>query len=117
MKVKLYGYKNCDTCRKASKFLKEKNISFEEIDITTTAPSPAELKSMLEHYEGQVRKLFNTSGVAYKEQQLSVSLPTMPLDKALKLLAGNGRLVKRPFLLIEFLSDRNNQMERIFRSL
>ncbi len=101
MNVKVYAYKNCETCRKALKFLATKNIAYEEIDITTKAPTIKELQSMLEHYNGLVRKLFNTSGVAYKEQQLSGSLPTMSLEKALKLLAGNVRLVKRPFLLID----------------
>lgn len=101
MSVKIYGYKNCDTCRKSLRFLKAKNISYEEIDITTTAPSSTELKKMLDHYDGQIKKLFNTSGQVYKEQGLSESLPTMSTDKALKLLASNGRLVKRPFLLVD----------------
>ena len=35
-------------------------------DSTTTAPSAAELKQMLAEYQGDIKKLFNTSGQAYR---------------------------------------------------
>ncbi len=97
-KWKIYEYGGCSTCKKALKFLDGKKISYEKIDITTQAPTPAELKTMLGHVK-ELKKLFNTSGLVYKEMKLSQKLPGMSEKEAMSLLASNGRLVKRPFVL------------------
>ena len=99
MKKTLYIYKNCSTCNKAVNFLKEKSYSFIEKEITTTPPSIPELERMLKHVNGEVKKLFNTSGILYRELSLSEKLKTMTILQALELLTRNGMLVKRPFLL------------------
>ncbi len=54
---------------------------------------------MLAYQNDNVRKLFNTSGLLYKEMQLKEKLPDLSLDEALALLHQHGMLVKRPFLL------------------
>jgi arsenate reductase len=54
---------------------------------------------MLAAQGGELRKLFNTSGLDYRAQGLGEKLPSMTEAAALALLAGNGNLVKRPFLL------------------
>lgn len=95
---KVYEYSGCSTCKKALKFLDARKIPYEKHDITSIPPSPAELKAMLKHVK-DVRKLFNTSGLVYKELRLSEKLPGMSEKEALDLLAHNGRLVKRPFVL------------------
>lgn len=96
--MKLYQYPNCSTCRKAIKFLGEKNIDVELIDITLNPPSIEELRQML-NAQGDRKKLFNTSGVQYRELDMKTKLPTMADDEALALLSDNGKLIKRPFLL------------------
>ena len=101
MKVKVYGYSGCSTCRKAEKWLEKKGVAAESVDITAKAPSLKELQAMLAVYGGQVKKLFNTSGQVYREQKLGEKLPDMSEKEALALLAGNGRLVKRPFLIVD----------------
>jgi arsenate reductase len=95
----VYTHANCDTCRKAVKWLRAEGIPFVEKPIRETPPSVAELKAMLAAQGGELRKLFNTSGVDYRAQGLGEKLPTMTEAAALKLLAGSGNLVKRPFLL------------------
>lgn len=100
-KPKAYIYLKCGTCRKALTFLKTHKVEVEEIPIRETPPSLAELKSMLAAYDGNIRKLFNTSGLDYKALGLSAKLPAMSESDALKLLAGNGNLIKRPFLIGE----------------
>ena len=102
--MKLYQYPKCSTCRKATKFLTEKGIEFESIDITQQPPLKDELSAMLASYDGELRKLFNTSGVQYRELKMKDKLPSMSVDQAIELLASNGKLIKRPFLL-----DQNNR--------
>lgn len=97
--MKLYQYPKCSTCRKAIKFLNERGIEFESIDITEQPPTTAELELMLNSYSGDIRKLFNTSGVQYRELKIKDQIATMQADDAILLLSGNGKLIKRPFLL------------------
>lgn len=97
--LKVYAYAGCDTCRKALKFLKARGVSHEVIPIREQPPTPAELRRMLAAQGGDVRRLFNTSGQDYKALGLSQKLPGMTAEAALALLAGNGNLVKRPFVL------------------
>ena len=97
----LYTYDNCDTCRRAVKWLHAHGIDFDEKPIRETPPSPAELRAMLSRLGGRValRKLFNTSGVEYRKLKIGELLPTLSEAESLALLAGNGSLVKRPFVL------------------
>lgn len=97
--LKLYTLSTCDTCRRAVKWLRAKNHPFEEIAIRETPPSAAELRTMLAAYDGDLRKLFNTSGRDYREQGIGPKLPTLTPAAAITLLAANGNLVKRPFAI------------------
>ncbi len=97
--LKIYTLANCDTCRAATKWLRAQGLAFEERAIRETPPSVAELRTMLAAHKGEIRKLFNTAGRDYREQKLGEKLPEMTEAAALALLAGNGNLVKRPFLV------------------
>lgn len=97
--VKIYEYKNCDTCRKALKYLDARGIAYEKIPIRERPPAPAELKRMLGYVGGDLKKLFNISGGDYKALGLKDKLSQMTEQEALALLASNGNLVKRPFVL------------------
>ena len=97
--MKLYQYPNCSTCRKAVKYLNQHEITFESIDITKQPPSKDELQQMLDSYDGDIRKLFNTSGVQYRELKIKDRISDMSAQEAIDLLSGNGKLIKRPFLL------------------
>ncbi|MGZ3698386.1 MAG: arsenate reductase family protein [Bdellovibrionota bacterium] len=98
--LKVYEYEKCSTCRKALKFLDQKKVRYEKIAIVDHPPTLAELKKMLA-IVGDLRKLFNTSGLVYRELKLGEKLPGMSEAQALKLLSENGKLVKRPFALGE----------------
>ena len=99
MPHKIYQYPKCSTCRKALKWLDSQDVSYDTIDITEHPPTKAELKKMLGHYDGDLRRLFNTSGVQYRELKMKDKLPTMSAAEAIDLLSKNGKLIKRPFLL------------------
>src|SRR3989442_938892 len=96
--LKIYTLANCETCRKAVKWLRAHKVAFEERAIRETPPTAAELRAALAAYDGEMRKLFNTAGRDYREQRVGEKLPGMSGAAALALLAGNGNLVKRPFL-------------------
>ena len=95
----LYTLANCDTCRRAVKWLRASQLAFVEKPIRETPPGLAELQTMLAAQGGELRRLFNTSGRDYRELKLGDKLPGLSVSVALTLLAGNGNLVKRPFLL------------------
>ena len=97
--IKVYAYAGCSTCRNALKFLKDRRVAHEVVAIRETPPSKAELKRMLTACDGQVRRLFNSSGQDYRALGLGAKLDSMSVDEALTLLSGSGNLVKRPFAL------------------
>jgi arsenate reductase len=100
MSVKIYEYDGCSTCRKALKFLDARGVAYRRAPIVETPPTVAELKAML-GFAGDLRRLFNTSGVLYREMGVGEKLKTMSESQALALLAKHGKLVKRPFVLLK----------------
>lgn len=99
MAIKVYSYSGCGTCRKALKWLDARKAAYTLMAIRETPPTSSELKKMLAVYGGEVRKLFNTSGLDYKALNMKDKLPKLSPDEALALLSKNGNLVKRPFVL------------------
>jgi arsenate reductase (glutaredoxin) len=97
----LYIHTKCSTCQKALRFLEDKKITMTIKDIVKEPPSRKELEKMLGFHNGNIGKLFNTSGMLYREMQLSTKLKEMALPEILTLLSQHGMLVKRPFLLGE----------------
>lgn len=99
MKVKVYEYSKCSTCRKALKFLDAQKIAYATVPIVDQPPTTDELSAMLKFVGGDLKRLFNTSGEVYRELKISEKLKSMSLEEALKLLSRHGKLVKRPFVL------------------
>lgn len=117
MRVKVYEYEGCSTCRKALKFLDARGVAYEAVPIVETPPSKAELKAMLA-FAGDLRRLFNTSGVLYREMGVGKKLETLSEDDALALLAEHGKLVKRPFALLKdrgLLGFKEDEWKAAFR--
>ena len=97
----IWKYNRCGSCRKAIKFLDDNNIEYTGKEILETAPSVEELQKMLGFLNGDLKKLFNTSGVKYREGNYKDKIKTMSVDEAIKALSEDGALVKRPFVLAE----------------
>jgi len=110
----LYTYAKCSTCRAATAYLRRRGVPFAEKPIREQPPTLRELRAMLVQL-GEVRKLFNTSGRDYRALGLGATLPTLSPAQALTLLAGNGNLIKRPFVplpgggLVGFKQDEWDQ--------
>jgi len=78
--------------------LADKGIEFEAIEVRDTPPSIDDLKLALSHV-GEVKKLFNSSGVDYRALGMKDKLPTLSEAQALQVLSENGNLVKRPLVI------------------
>ena len=95
----VYTYNKCSTCRRAVAWLRERGVEFDERPIRETPPTENELRIVLSVYDGNLRRLFNTSGQDYRKLGLKERLPSIDEAEAIRLLSENGNLVRRPFML------------------
>ena len=94
--MKLFSYSSCSTCRRAIKWLKNNDITFELIDLLKSPPSKEMLISASELY-GDRKYLLNTSGVVYRSIG-SENVKRMSDNEVIDKLCREPRLIKRPFL-------------------
>ena len=97
--IKVYCYSKCSTCKKALKWLDDKGAEYELIDIKENNPSETELREYHAKSGLPLKRFFNTSGMIYRDMELSKKLPSMSDDEQFALLASDGLLVKRPLLV------------------
>ena len=95
----LICYPKCTTCQRAQKYLDDNNIKYEYRHIKDNNPTKEELKLWHKLSNLPLKKLFNTSGLLYKELDLKNKLDHMSDEEKYDLLASNGMLVKRPILI------------------
>ena len=94
-------YPPCSTCKKAKKWLDDHGVAYTARHIKEENPSYEELKQWYEASGLPLKKFFNTSGLQYRALELKDKLPTMSEEEQLQLLATDGMLVKRPFVVME----------------
>jgi len=99
--MKVFCYSKCTTCKKALKWLDENKIKYELIDIKEDHPDEKTLKLLHKKSGLPLRRFFNTSGLIYREMELSKKLPQMSEEEMFKLLASDGMIVKRPLLVAD----------------
>ncbi len=95
------NYPKCSTCKNAKKYLIENNIDFVDRDIKENNPTKKELKEWIIKYNLDIKKLFNTSGILYRELNLKDKLKEMNIDEKIAILSSNGMLVKRPLFITD----------------
>ncbi len=96
-------YPPCSTCKKAQSWLEEKGISFDYRHIKEQNPTVEELTLWHSRSGLPLKRFFNTSGQRYRELNLKEKLETMSEEEQLRLLSGDGMLVKRPLLVDDSL--------------
>ncbi len=99
MKALFICYDRCSTCKKAEKWLLDNNIEFEKRSIVEDNPTCAELEGWMTLGGLPIRRLFNTSGIKYRELKLKDRVATESQEDLLELLSTDGMLVKRPLLI------------------
>ncbi len=97
--ITVYCYNKCSTCKKALQWLDAHSVEYTLVDIKTEYPDEATLRRLHAISGLPLKRFFNTSGIQYRELELSKKLPAMPEDEQFHLLASDGMLVKRPLLI------------------
>ena len=84
--LKVYCYSKCSTCKKALKWLDENKIKHEVVDIKANHPDEEMLRKYYAMSGLTLKRFFNTSGMQYRELELSKKLPDMSEDEQFRLL-------------------------------
>ncbi len=92
-------YSKCSTCKRAKNFLDNNKIKYNDRPIKENTPTIKEITNWISKYNIDINKIFNTSGLLYRELNLKDKLPTMDVNEKIKLLSSNGMLIKRPLLI------------------
>ena len=91
--IKLYGIKNCDTVKKARRWLEDSSIKYEFNDFRQDGLDKKQLSGWIETlgWEVIVNKRSTTwRNLTDKEKEITSNI------QAIKLLAANPTLIKRP---------------------
>lgn len=112
--IQVYGIKNCDSVKKAIKFLKAKGLDYNLNDFKTDTVSCDKVEPWLQ--KSDIKTLFNTRGTTYR----TLKLKEMNLDDTQKAqwLCKENMLIKRP--VIEYndtviVGFNENQYKEIFQ--
>ncbi len=97
--MKIYQYEKCETCKKALRWLKDRNIEFISLPIREKTPTKKEFLQMIKSHDGQLKKLFNTSSKDYRDPDIKNKIPDLSQEQIISLLQERGNLIKRPFVV------------------
>lgn len=92
-------YSKCSTCKRAKNFLDSNGLSYIDRSVKEKNPTVKELTNWVNDYDIPIKKLFNTSGLKYRELNLKNTLNSMSDEEKIKILSSDGMLVKRPLLI------------------
>lgn len=95
----ILSYSGCSTCKRALKWLAAKGVEADVRAIVEQPPTKAELDQWIVKSGKPVKKWLNTSGLSYRalgKEKLDAASET----EVKKLLAADGKLVKRPVLVM-----------------
>lgn len=97
-RLTVYHYAKCGTCRKAVRFLRELGHEPELRDVVEQPPDERELAELISRSGLPAQSFFNTSGEWYKKLNLKEKTRHMDEREKIRLLASNGRLIRRPIV-------------------
>lgn len=92
--ITMYGIKNCDTIKKARRFLEDHQVEFEFIDFRQQPIEPALLQSFVDQIGWD--KLINKRSTTYRGLS-----DVQKADITLELTLKNPTLIKRPVLVTD----------------
>ena len=77
MNILFIEYPKCSTCKKAKSWLIENKIEIMDRNIVEEVPTYNELKKWIELSGKPINKFFNTSGILYRQMEISKKLLNM----------------------------------------
>ena len=92
----LYGIKNCDTIKKAKKWLEEQQIAYQFHDYRADGLDAELLRSFIEQLGWE--SLLNTRGTTWRKLNESVRQSINNADSAAELMLAQPAIIKRPLL-------------------
>ena len=115
MTVRLYGIKNCDTIKKAKKWLEGKHIEFQFHDFRVEGIDRKLIQSWLKQVDWQV--LLITRGTTWRklpeDKRQGINKPS-----AVKLMLEQPAIIKRPVLAVKnifYVGFKDKDYEEIFK--
>lgn len=112
--ITLYGISNCDTIKKAKKYLTGKNLAFNFHDYRKDGITSTLLLDFAEHIDWQ--ELINKRGTTYRKL-CDEQKKNLDKDSALALLVEQPAMIKRPVLVYNdsyHLGFKADQYDEIF---
>ena len=94
--LRVWSYSRCSTCRRALAWLADKGHDHDLFDITSEPPKLSDLAHAMDQLGRKA--LFNTSGQSYRALG-AATVKAMSDPEVLEALAGDGKLIKRPFVI------------------
>lgn len=91
----VYGIKNCDTVRKARRFLDKHNIVYHFHDVRADGVDSATIRDWLHHVDWQ--QLLNKRGQTWR-QLSDADKNTLDESQAIALMSKHPTLIKRPVI-------------------
>ncbi len=97
----LLSYATCSTCKKAIAWLAARGIAVDIRPIVDDPPRPKELAAWMPTSGLAARKWLNTSGQSYRDLGGKATFEGATDERIAAMLAGDGKLVKRPVLVTD----------------
>ena len=98
MKLHLYHYPNCSTCKKARTLLKQHGHDPILTDLVAQPIPLDQLKDLHKRSGLALTRFFNTSGESYRNGDFKTRIKQLSETELLTALSKDGKLVKRPIL-------------------
>ncbi|KLT73561.1 hypothetical protein PL75_02510 [Neisseria arctica] len=97
--IKIYGIPNCDTVKKARRWLEENQVAYEFIDFKKTPPDKALIEKWLADIPMEV--LLNKRGTTWRKLDEAQKVSVENHDAAIALMVDQPSLIKRPIADID----------------
>ena len=94
--VKIYGISNCDTVKKAKKWLDAEQIDFDYHDFRKDGLQPSDVEKWVS--AAGLDKLLNKRGTTWRKLDEEQQLAAQDQSKAIALIVAEPTLIKRPVL-------------------
>ena len=91
----MYGIPNCDAVRKARKWLEQRGLTYEFVDLKADVPSRGQLEDWLDRVGGE--RLINRRSTTWKALSEEEKLKALEGDPV-AVLQAHPTLIKRPLL-------------------